>query len=120
MESSIGNRPYKAKRLTNAVYRTYPLEEALRQQMSKTRKTAQKSTAAFLADAIVEYLPRIVAELAAVGVPAKIADDARPARLPLDSLTIDALKRGANATGVPATRLLAACIDRASRGGDSP
>lgn len=82
--------------------------------MTTARTSEGKTVAEFVAAAIEEHLPRIVSELAAIGVPAKIGDRARPARLPMDPELISALRCGAATTGIPATRLLAACIQRAS------
>jgi hypothetical protein len=82
--------------------------------MAQSRTRRNKTTAAFLADAVFDYLPEIVAELQALGIPS-IAGSARPARLPMDARMLEGLKQGAQTTGIPATRLLAACILRASR-----
>ena len=104
-----------ASKLQTTAYRTYPLDEQLRELMKAYRDSHGQTTAAFLADAIVEHLPTIVTELQAIGIPSS-KGKARPARLPMDSRTLDVLKQGAESTGIPATRLLAACIHRASRG----
>jgi hypothetical protein len=104
-----------ASKLQTTVYRTYPLDEQLRERMSAYRESHGQTTAAFLANAILEHLPRLVTELQAVGIPASNGS-ARPTRLPMDQTTLDVLKQGSQATGIPATRLLAACIQRASRG----
>ena len=82
--------------------------------MSAYRDSQGLTTAAFLADAILEHLPAIIDELQAVGIPAA-GGTTRPARLPMDPKTLEALKQGSQATGIPATKLLAACIQRASR-----
>jgi hypothetical protein len=83
--------------------------------MSIARATTGKTVAEFLTAAIDEHLPQIVADLEAIGVPAKISDSARPARLPMDPRLIAILNSAAKVTGIPTTRLLAACIQRASR-----
>lgn len=83
--------------------------------MSAHRELHGQTTAAFLSDAINQHLARIVAELQAVGISTPGSEKARPARLPLDLRTLDVLKQGSVATGIPTTGLLAACIDRASR-----
>lgn len=109
---SASERP--PSKLIGTVYRTYFLGEQQRNRMTIARTAESKTIGEFLAAAIVEHLPQIVAELQAVGIPG-VSRHTRPARLPLDATMLSNLKEGAQATGVPASRLLSACLDRACR-----
>lgn len=104
-----------SKHLPVAIFRTYPLEEGIRRRVAARRAEEGKTMAAFLRGVIQEQLPTIIAELEVVGVPSSVGESARPARLPLDDQLLAALKSGAKATGIPATRLLAACLQRATQ-----
>jgi hypothetical protein len=106
---------HQSNKLASTIHRTYPLDEELRHRMSQQRAESGMTMAAFLQDAIGQHLPLIIAELEAVGVPSTAGDNARPARLPLNEQLINALKSGTASTGIPATRLLAACLQRATK-----
>jgi hypothetical protein len=94
------------------VHRVYRLSEELRRNVTIRRHALGLSMRAFLAEAVAGELPSLVEALRA-HLPA--ADrDARPARLPMTEALLDALRLASQEVGVPAARLLLACLARAA------
>ena len=83
--------------------------------MSAKRTQFGLTVAEFFSQAVAHELPRITTDLANAGLPATAPRDARSARLPLSDERLKALKAASELTGVPASRLLMACISRAAR-----
>lgn len=104
-----------AKRTLQTVHRTYRLSATLRKEMADKRKQFGLTVAGFLDRAITHELPQIVAELERLGMPPGASKQDRPARLPLTDELLAALKRASNKTGIPASRLLVACVSRGNR-----
>lgn len=106
-----------AKKRTNsrtqeAIYRTFPLSEQTRALMHQKRELEELTIAKFLEQAIEAHLPGIIDELKESLSPPLDSDETRPARLPLTQSLLEALKQGSIETGLPQTRLLAACVHR--------
>jgi hypothetical protein len=94
------------------VHRVYRLGEGLRRALSARRKELGMTLRAFLADAVESELPALVEVLrAALPTP---EGETRPARLPLTDALLGLLRRASGDTGVPAAKLLAACVTRAA------
>lgn len=93
-------------------FRTIPLPEELRGAMKRRRAQLGLTQYEFIRDAALELEP-LVAELARslAGPP----EQTRPARLPLDDQLIEAYREASQQTGIPATRLLVATLDRAAK-----
>ena len=104
-----------ALRTLQTVYRTYRLPPDVRKDMGAKRKQFGLTVAEFLSQAIGHELPKIASDLEEVGLPASTSKDARPARLPLSDELLKSLKSASGTTGVPASRLLVACLNRATR-----
>lgn len=104
-----------AVRTLQTIYRTYRLLPHIRKDMTDKRKQFGMTVAEFLSQAIVQELPRLARELEQVGLPTVASKQNRPARLPLSDELLKSLKEASNATGVPASRLLVACLTRATR-----
>jgi hypothetical protein len=102
-------------RTLQTVYRTYRLPPQVRKDMGAKRKQFDLTVAEFLSQAISHELPRIASDLKNVGLPTMTPKDARPARLPLSDDLLKTLKSASGTTGVPASRLLVACLNRATR-----
>ncbi len=83
--------------------------------MGAKRKQFGLTVAEFLSQAIGHELPKIATDLEKVGLPASTSGQDRPARLPLSDELLRSLKSASGTTGVPASRLLVACINRATR-----
>lgn len=104
-----------AVRTLQTVYRTYRLSPQVRTDMSDKRKQFGMTVAEFMSQAIANELPKIAAELEQIGLPALTSKEDRPARLPLTDELLASLKSASGKTGVPASRLLVACLKRATR-----
>ena len=102
-------------RTLQTVYRTFYLSPQVRKDMGTKRKQFDLTVAEFLSQAIGHELPRIASDLEDVGLPPTTPMDARPARFPLSDELLKSLKAASGTTGVPASRLLVACINRATR-----
>jgi len=85
--------------------------------MTSLRTETARTTAVLLETAVDEHLPQIVAEILAIRIP-MIDESSRPARLPMRQGMMSRLKLATTQTGIPATRLLAACIDRSCGAND--
>jgi hypothetical protein len=95
------------------VWRVYQLPEELRRALRQRRQSLGQTLREYLSYAIETELPGLLAVLrehlpASPGL-------ARPARLPLTERLLEALRSGGAETGLPAARLLLACLDRAAR-----
>lgn len=104
-----------AVRTLHAVYRTYRLPSEVRTDVAAKRKQFGLTVAEFLSQAIANELPRLALELEQIGLPAATSKVDRPARLPLSDELLASLKSASGKTGVPASRLLVACLKRATR-----
>lgn len=104
-----------APRTNEVIYRTYRLPATVRTEMADKRKQFGLTVAGFLDRAITHELPQIVADLERLGMPPGTSQQDRPARLPLSDELLAALKRASNKSGIPASRLLVACVSRGSR-----
>jgi hypothetical protein len=95
------------------VWRVYQLPEDLRTATRQRRQALGQTLREYLAYAIETELPGLLAALrehlpAAAGI-------ARPARLPLTGQLLEALRSAGAESGLPAARLLLACLGRAAR-----
>jgi hypothetical protein len=106
------HRPAIRTRAT--VYRTYRLTPQLRKGMAEKRKQYGLTVAEFVAEAIKRELHGITHELARACLAFGESKDSRPARLPLTDELIATLKSASRTTGVPASKILIACINRAA------
>ena len=105
-------KPTRSK-LIDTNHRVYRVSEFLRSEVKAARERKSLTVKAFVEEALAE-LPKIAEGLKALGIePAK--KDARPARLPMSDEALAKLKKGAEATGVPQSALLMACLALASR-----
>lgn len=98
-------------KLVETSFRTFPLSNSLRLGLTSLRNETEGTTVQVVETAVDDHLPTIVAGLLAIGIPL-IGESSRPTRLPMRRWLIGALKKAAEQTGVPTTRLLAACIAR--------
>ena len=101
-------------KLVETSFRTFPLSSSLRLGLASLRNETERTTVQVVEIAVDDHLPIIVAELLAIGIPL-IGESSRPTRLPMRRWLIGELKEAAERTGVPTTRLLAACIERSCR-----
>ncbi|MBY0526976.1 MAG: hypothetical protein K2R98_26520 [Gemmataceae bacterium] len=94
------------------VFRTYQLDDELRQALKSRRQALGLTVRAFVAQAIEEELDALVE---AVKRELPMADKkGRPARLPLTEGLLGRLQEAGTATSLPASRLLVACLARAA------
>jgi hypothetical protein len=94
------------------VHRVYRIGEGLRQAMAVRRRDLGLTLRAFLTEAVEGELPGLVEALRAC-LPAP-EGKMRPARLPLTQTLLDRLRQASADAGVPAAKLLAACLARAA------
>jgi hypothetical protein len=94
------------------VHRVYRLGEGLRQATASRRRDLGLTLRAFLAEAVEGELPGLVEDLRAC-LPAPDGKT-RPARLPLTQALLGLLRQASADAGVPAAKLLAACLTRAA------
>ena len=94
------------------IHRVYRLGEGLRQALSSRRRDLGMTLRAFLAEAVEGELPALV-EVLRAHLPTP-EEKTRPARLPLTDALLAMLRQASEDTGVPAAKLLAACITRAA------
>jgi hypothetical protein len=94
------------------LWRVYQLPEELRTAVRQRRQALGQTLRQFLAEAIETELPGLLAVLRE-RLPVA-AGAARPARLPLTERLLEALRSGGAETGLPAARLLLACLGRAA------
>jgi hypothetical protein len=95
------------------VWRVYQLPEELRSAVRQRRQALGQTQREFLAYAIETELPGLLAVLREQ-LPAAAGQE-RPARLPLTEPLLEALRSAGAETGLPAARLLLACLGRAAR-----
>jgi hypothetical protein len=94
-------------------YRVYSLPDDLRSALGERRQVLGQTVREFIAGAVEGELDRLVAQLREIlPVP---GGEMRPARLPLTERLLEALKKAGDETGLPASRLLLACLARAAR-----
>jgi hypothetical protein len=112
---------------TRLIHRTLRLAEPLREAIRDRRAARGQTLAGFLAEAVWGELPGLLAALAEAGLAGGAGewDGTRPARLPLSAELLGELKAASRASGVPACRLLMACVARSAarkrrRGGGRP
>jgi hypothetical protein len=92
-------------------FRTFRLVESVRQAIRQRRTALGCTLREFLAEAVRE-LP-VVVEAVEEALP-NPRGPWRPARLPLSEELLAALRTASNKTGLPANRLLLACLCRAT------
>jgi hypothetical protein len=90
------------------LYRVFDLPEELRTRLRAKRAKATATTAQVVQTATADCLPKLVAALRELGFRAD--GKTRPARIPMTACSLRALRRASKKTGLPACRLLFACI----------
>lgn len=100
-----------ASAAASVVFRTYYLPESLREAVRKRRAALGVTVRDFLVLALDE-LPALVAVIERE-LP-NPRGQSRPARLPLSEPLLVSLRAASNRVGVPASRLLQACLWRAA------
>lgn len=105
--------PHKKPRPNSSpvAFRTYRLVECVRQAVRQRRAALGCTLRELLAEAVRE-LPDVV-EAVERALP-NPRGPSRPARLPLSEELLAALRTASNQTGLPANRLLLACLCRAT------
>ena len=96
-------------------FRVIRLGEPLRGMLRSRREATGQTVRAFLAEAVGHELPALVAALVELGLTAEAGPEGRPARLPLSSEHLTALRLAASTTGLPASLLLRVALARLSR-----
>jgi hypothetical protein len=106
---------------TANTYRVVKVPQSLLDAMRQTRDQAHVTNARFLADAINNHLPGLIAELTRLGFGAR-GESLRAARLPFsdESGTLGLLKEAGDTVGLPATTLLELCLRAAVRPREEP
>ncbi|MEQ8787451.1 MAG: hypothetical protein RIC55_14200 [Pirellulaceae bacterium] len=99
--------------IEETVFRVYSMPEEVRERMVKAREAKGETSQLFLATVIDQQLPNIVSGLKALGVSAP-SESRRPARLPMCDSMLAELRLASEATGLPASTLLLACINLAA------
>ena len=89
-------------------FRVYHLPETTRRQLKQVRVKHNVRNQDVLLSAVTKELPKIVATLKKLGI--RPLQKTRPARLAVDADLLGALRVGSAQTGVPASRLVAACL----------
>ena len=92
----------------NEGFRVYHLPETTRRQLKQVRVKHNVRNQDVLLSAVTKELPKIVATLKKLGI--RPLQKTRPARLAVDADLLGRLRVGAAQTGVPASRLVAACL----------
>lgn len=90
--------------------RVVAMPEPLRQAMQQARDAQGQTNAAFVAGAVADHLPRLMAGLQALGHD-KLRGKRRPVRLPFskEAITLQALREASDQVQVPAIQLLLLC-----------
>ena len=111
-ESTCPPKTARTRTTSTTVHRVYRLGEGLRQATASRRRDLGLTLATFLAEAVEGELPGLVEDLR----PCLPAPDGktRPARLPLTQALLGLLRQASADAGVPAAKLLAACLTRAA------
>lgn len=94
-------------------FRTIRVSEPLRTAIKRRRKQLDLTLYDFVKEAAAELAP-LTREVERLGLPAARSTD-RPARLPLDDALIEMYRQASQSTGIPATRLLLATLQRAAQ-----
>jgi len=93
------------------VYRVYLLPEELRSRIQQKRTQYEWTLREYLCEALTHELPKIEQELQVLGL--ETPRQTRAARLPLaNERLLKQLQDASEVTGVPASRLLLACLSR--------
>ena len=92
----------------NECYRVYRLPETSRRSLKATGSSTTSRIRPCWMSAVTKELPKIVATLKKLGI--RPLQKTRPARLQVDADLLGALRVGSAQTGVPASRLVAACL----------
>ena len=96
----------------NTVHRVYHIGEELRRAINTRRSALGMTVREFAAEAVQGELPGLMDSLRSL-LPSP-ETDARPARLPMTELLLDDLREASQEVGIPAARLLLACLARAA------
>ena len=102
----------KRNRQPEQQHRVYRLPEDLRDRVKRARKKDGQTMTAFIRTAVESQLPGIEQALVNAGITQPV--DTRPARLPMDTEILAALKTSSQTTGAPASTLLLACLARSA------
>lgn len=94
-------------------YRTFKVPEEVLAILRSSRKKRKMTVREFVQEAIDSELPDLLQDLKRV-LPRRTGPR-RPARLPLTKKLLESLRQGSDGTGVPASRLLLASIERAAQ-----
>lgn len=104
------------KKSIYTIFRVIRLSDSFRESLRQAREAKGTTNATFIAETVGTHLPKIVESLRTLGF---LSDNGpkRPARLPfLDSAgTLRVLRNASQETGIPATRLLIACLVAATQ-----
>ena len=90
-------------------YRVYDLPESLRTKLKAKRTKAAATTSQIVQAALADSLPTIVDALKQTGFSFD-GEATRPARIPMTDNCVQELKNASKETGIPAYRLLLACL----------
>ncbi len=95
----------------DTVFRVVRLSEPLREDLRRAREAKEQTNVAFIANAVVGQLPKVVEALRSLGF-ATVKGPRRPARLPFstEAGTLKILRTASQETGIPAIQLLTACL----------
>lgn len=96
------------------VFRTFGIPEDLRAAMTASRKARKQTVRDFIRLAVERELQKLVGRLERE-MPNPAGRKRRPARLPMTEELLAELRRASQRTGLPAVRLLLACLGRAAR-----
>lgn len=98
--------------LVDTNFRVYNMPETLRESYKKARDKRSVSTQEFITQAVGDELPALTKSLTQLCIVA--AEDTRPDRLPMTDELLADLREASDATGLPQSTLLLACLNLAS------
>lgn len=95
------------------IYRVYKIGESTRNCLKVGRESAETTNQKYLEMTVAAELPKLVDKLTNLFAMSGVR---RPARLPLSRSLIDTLNQASGTVGIPATKLLVACLHLGAEG----
>jgi hypothetical protein len=100
---------------SESTFRVWKLGTSLRQEIAEKRQSRDQTIRAFVADSLESELPRLITDLAKLGVSVDHSEHITPVRVQMEKRTLESLRHASQATGLDQSQLFIACLRLASR-----
>jgi len=96
-------------------YRVYKWDVGLREALKQAREKAGLTNREYIRTTVAKQLPQLVQHLSELGIAIEDRGSEGPARVPMDAVTLKALRLASNWTDLPQNLLLQACLRLGTR-----